>query len=116
MSAFEEFENANDAKFGKGKWHCDDIADAKDAPECVLAFLAIARAPAHGIGRETPKLFATLDGHRVRVVMASRFGDVGVTRHLDRDHGYEKRVYLPTLSDFSATAKPITDTEGQPSS
>jgi hypothetical protein len=44
-------------------------------------------------------------GQRVRIVMASRFGDVGVTTKLDAVRGYEARVYLPCLTDFSATVE-----------
>ncbi len=61
---------------------------------------------------KAPKLFATYkqpDGpggrkgktRRVRVVMASRFGDVGITRDLMAEHGYNDRVAVETLTDFS---------------
>jgi hypothetical protein len=91
---------ANDARFGEGKWHCDDIADDEAAPLCVLNYLAVARAPAWQQGKRPP-LFATRDGKRVRVVMASRFGDVGITENLSAEHGYGDRVYLPELTDFA---------------
>lgn len=97
---WESIEAENDARYGVGKWHCDDIWRAKDAPACVLAYLDAARAPAHGQGY-APKLFANHDGKRVRVVMASRFGDVGITERLDVERGYNKRVLLPNLTDFS---------------
>ena len=73
----------------------------------------------------TPELFATIDvdsittkggikydikkalemknkesKKRVRVVMASRFGDVGITPRLDAKNGYSTRVPVEWLSDF----------------
>lgn len=50
---------------------------------------------------EWPRLFATYEGERVRVTMASRFGDVGISRDPVKAHGYFKRVYLPELTDLS---------------
>lgn len=102
-----------DKKYGYGRWHCDDILAVRSAPDCVLAFLEVARAPANRHGK-TPPLFATYHGQRVRVVMASRFGDVGITENLDAQNGYGLRVYLPDLSDFSdkpgTNAKPPAET------
>jgi hypothetical protein len=95
-------EAAQDEKYGAGKWHCDDLWHDKALPPCVMAYLDVARAPAHGQGK-APPLFATYDGKRVRVVMASRFGDVGITTNLSVQNGYEERVLLPDLTDFSAT-------------
>ena len=92
-----------DARYGVGKWHCDDLWAAKTLPACVQAYLDVARAPAHGHGLNEPPLFATYEGKRVRVVMASRFGDVGITENLHAVSGYNKRVLLPDLTDFSAT-------------
>ena len=99
---WEMLEAKNDERYGKGKWHCDDIWESKDAPECVIAFLDVKRAPAHGaFTGKSPTLFATFEGKGVRVVMASRMGDVGITENLKAGHGYDLRVYLPQLSDFS---------------
>jgi hypothetical protein len=95
-----EAEAAQDARYGAGKWHCDDLWQAKTLPPCAQAFLDVARAPAHGQGKRPP-LFATHEGKRVRVVMASRFGDVGITTNLSSQNGYDKRVMLPDLTDFS---------------
>ncbi len=39
-------------------------------------------------------------GHRVRIVMVSRFGDVGITEKLDSDIGYGARVSLGELCNF----------------
>lgn len=85
--------------------HCDDIADDPKTPACVSDFLNHARAPAHGSMLDTPRppLFAKHDGKPVRVVMASRFGDVGITEKLDAENGYSLRVMVGELSDFTAT-------------
>src|SRR4051812_31921635 len=95
-----------DALHGKGRWHCDDLWAAKTLPACVQAYLDVARAPAHGMGK-APPLFATYQGQRVRVVMASRFGDVGITPRLQAASGYIKRVLLPDLTDFSDTPESL---------
>lgn len=86
--------------------HCDDYIHDPAAPPCLRFFLLVHRLPAvdgallsmHGV---KPKLFADHHGHRVRVVMASRFGDVGITSNLDAESGYETRVPLSELSNFS---------------
>jgi hypothetical protein len=99
-------------KFPDHPRHCDEYIDDTSAPEVLRAFLARARAPAHGYLDEHgsvddnpyPKLFATFGSlrQRVRVVMASRLGDVGITtRH--GEISYEKRVYVEMLSEFSDT-------------
>jgi hypothetical protein len=102
--AFANHEAALDAKYGERKWHCDDIWANDGAPAPVLAYLNRARAPAYEqhLHPDVP-LFATYQGQRVRVVMASRFGDVGVTTNLSATSGYGIRVYLPDLTDFSDT-------------
>jgi hypothetical protein len=84
--------------------HCDDYIDDETQPECLRAFLDHARSPAHGAlrGDPRPALFADYKGRRVRVVMASRFGDVGITGALDAEHGYDRRVAVADLSGFSA--------------
>lgn len=80
--------------------HCDDYIDDETQPECLRSFLDYARSPMmHPEPR--PKLFADYNGQRVRVVMASRFGDVGITGKLDAEHGYDKRVAVEDLSGFS---------------
>jgi hypothetical protein len=85
--------------------HCDDYIDDATQPECLRAFLARARSPAHGHMSPDPfpTLFADYQGKRYRVVMASRLGDVGITTKLDKDHGYEARVPVEDLSNFSET-------------
>lgn len=84
--------------------HCDDYIDDDTQPACLRAFLSHARAPAiQRGGKPAPPLFAKHSGQIVRVVMASRFGDVGVSFDLERDHGYDKRMMLSELTDFSAS-------------
>lgn len=103
MSGFwQKIEAENDLKHGPGKWHCDDIWRLKSAPDCVLAFLDVARAPAHGGDKTAPALYAKYQGVPCRVTMASRFGDVGISLDLDRPTGYDKRLFLCELSDFGA--------------
>jgi hypothetical protein len=82
--------------------HCDDYINDESAPVVLRAFLECARAPAHGLLTNTsfPTLFADHAGARVRVVMASRFGDVGITSDLAAER-YQKRVLIEDLSNFS---------------
>ena len=40
-------------------------------------------------------------GTRVKIVMVSRFGDIGITNDLDVDHGYGARVLLEDLINLS---------------
>lgn len=83
--------------------HCDDYIDDPAQPECLRKFLDHARSPAHGSMRDDPrpKLYASHNGQRVRVTMASRFGDVGITPDLTQEYGYSARVAVEELSDFS---------------
>ncbi len=90
--------------------HCDDYLDEPELrakmPECLIVWLERARGPAHGYGKSHrgkpyPKLFADHKGSRVRVVMASRLGDVGITKILGEEVCYQKRVPLEMLSNFS---------------
>lgn len=114
--------------------HCDDLIDDPAQPKCLRDFLGYRRAPAIkqvlGEDRE-PVLFATLRkdvhgesylgywkgdkpamkpvemkaGQRVRIVMASRFGDVGITPNMEASRGYVARLFLDDLSEFSSTAR-----------
>lgn len=83
--------------------HCDDYIDGVPAP--LRKFLDFARAPAHGafLPKPHPQLYADYDGTRVRVTMASRLGDVGITTDFSREMGYEQRVLVSALSNFSET-------------
>lgn len=87
--------------------HCDDLIRDKSQPKCLRKFLLFHRIPAVwqlrwlDRGWPEPSLFAMYLGERVRVVMASRFGDVGISRNLDQPHGYFSRVGVDQLCDFS---------------
>ena len=89
----------------KARDHCDRYIDDPDASPALRKFLAFARAPAHGqlLPKPHPTLFADHKGRRVRVTVASRLGDVGITTNLDAEFGYERRVLVRTLSNFSET-------------
>jgi hypothetical protein len=90
--------------------HVDEIIEygglVKKFPNCLRYYLLVERLPAtikpvvyEAVGQ--PKCFATYKGERVRLVMASRLGNVGITKNLKVERGYEKRVSLKDLSDFS---------------
>jgi hypothetical protein len=83
--------------------HCDDYIEDPTAPSTLRKFLAFARAPAHGLltPKPHPVLFADHEGKRVRITMASRFGDVGITADLRAELGYEHRVSVNQLTNFS---------------
>jgi len=98
--------------------HCEEYIRDKSQPKCLRKFLLYKRIPAawqFTRWREAwgnPKLFATYKEpngpggrkgktKRVRVVMASRFGDVGITTNLERENGYQARVPVEHLTDFS---------------
>jgi len=85
--------------------HCDEYTDDEQAPAPLRKFLERARSPAHGaLDPSTyPVLFADYKGVRVRVLMASRLGDVGITADLKNDYGYDARVWVADLSNFSET-------------
>ena len=94
--------------------HCDQVIDDPSAPECLRFFLRVARGQSLPGG--LPALFATLKrdfsgrllapvalkkGQRVRVTNAGRFGDVGVTTHLDEAVTYMARASVDELENFS---------------
>jgi hypothetical protein len=83
--------------------HCDDYIDDPTTVGPLRTYLAFARAPAHGqlLPKPHPRLFADHDGQRVRVTMASRLGDVGITTDHARELGYDRRVAVSELSNFS---------------
>lgn len=85
--------------------HCDDYINDEAAPKVLRDYLRVARAPAHGAFERAkgndPSLFANYAGKRVRVVMASEIGDVGIAYALNRDHGYDLRVGIEELTNFS---------------
>lgn len=99
-----QFERIKDEKYGLRKWHCDDIWEDRSLPDCVFKYLDVARAAVVKSGdKQPPPLYATYKGKRVRIVMASQFGDVGITEILSDVCGYSKRIYLPEMTDFSDT-------------
>lgn len=118
---FAMFAEVMDKKSGVNNWHCDDILDGKSAtkyPQCVLDFLAVARSPAHGysVGGKLPELYADIviknKVERVKIVMASRFGDVGITTNMKAEYGYDARVFLEELNSFSDKPDlPLTQAE-----
>lgn len=97
--------------------HCDDYIRDKSAPKCLRKWLLFQRKPSMWKWKKSwgyPALFATFkeeDGpggrkgktRRVRVVMASRFGDVGISKDLDKEYGYYLRVFVSDLTDLSET-------------
>lgn len=114
---------AFEAKLSDAPRHCDDYIDDPAQPECLRRFLDYARlAPSlkystgdaafdaaiearlgHPMWRDpAPVLFARHEGRPVRVTMASRFGDVGISEDLDAERGYGRRVAVEELTDFSA--------------
>ncbi len=86
--------------------HCDEYINDFNAPMSLRWFLFVNRLPAsdkhlcekNGV---KPRLFAKYKGNRVRVVMASRLGDVGITKNLDAENGYSLRVQIEELTDFT---------------
>lgn len=59
----------------------------------------------HWIGNEPAMQEVKIEaGQRVRVVMASRFGDVGITTRLQDRNGYMLRVPVEALENFSVSS------------
>ena len=86
--------------------HCEDYINDPGTPLCLAYFLLVNRLPAIDSNiikcvKGEPVLYADWGRKRVRVIMASRLGDVGITEDLGRDVGYSKRVSLEKLSNFS---------------
>ena len=85
--------------------HCDDYLNDAADPK-ISAWVRWHRSPALAKYEvERPLLFATWNGRRVDLTMASRFGDVGV-RFVGSPAGphicYEERgIMLDELQDFS---------------
>lgn len=93
--------------------HCDGFIEDPSADKALRWYLLINRLPAVDkylaleMGVD-PKLFALYNGRPVRIVMASRLGDVGITVDLNSDHGYDKRVLIKELTDFTDKHPPCT--------
>lgn len=104
--------------------HCYDYIKDESQPECLRRYLKFHTAPAYvqmrarDKGIAEPILYATVNvpdeskdfykklgvanGCRVKLVMASRLGDVGITADLKAWRGYDARVYVEWLKDFSS--------------
>lgn len=102
--------------------HVDDVVEDEAYPDCLRTFLRYHRLPAclkaPGEDREkikkyvleeewpyiwtdpAPRCFADYNGYRVRLTMASRLGDVGISPMLEGNSGYRERVSLADLSNF----------------
>lgn len=85
--------------------HCDTYIHDSSQPKCLRWFLTINRMPAVGMHLAfeqvgEPKLFADWQGRTVKVMSASRLGDVGISTNLQLANGYESRVPLSELSNF----------------
>lgn len=87
--------------------HCEDAIDdyRSDYPDCVKWFIFVKRLRpdlrnlAERIAGN-PKLFADYQGKRVRITMASRLGDLGITEDLESTN-YQDRVTIDKLTNFS---------------
>lgn len=113
--------------------HCDDYIDDETQPIPLRRYLSWARLSASlkyppkkqedidlWISKEDqqyiwkgpePKLFAKYNGKDCQVVMASRFGDVGI--HFNTGgHGYSERVAVEDLTDF-ASERPCSKPQKQ---
>lgn len=109
--------------------HCDEIAEDASFPPCVARFINFARLPAAQKFNSltlaplpTPILYALYLGHewpeyhgkKCRVVMASRFGDVGVRFNgMDIDHGYDTRCGVEELLAYTDNINEIIQSEKQ---
>lgn len=94
--------------------HCDDYINDPNAPECLREFISWHRQPAidkyRANSKPRPVLYATLTqdypsanlktGQRVRVVMASRFGDLGITADFTAESGYAMRCMVSELCEW----------------
>ena len=90
--------------------HVDDFIDGapNDSTDYAAWFFSLYRYPAmlkcrFGEWMNKYKLFADYDGKRYRVTGCSRLGDVWLSSDFDRDIGYEHRVDVGDLSNFSDT-------------
>lgn len=86
--------------------HCDQVVNDYTAPNVLRWFIFIQRLPAvlKCLAREMgtdPVLFAKYKGKPVRVTMASRLGDVGINYDLTTERGYDERVLVSQLTDFT---------------
>lgn len=95
--------------------HCDTYIQDVTQPFVLRWYLYFERLPAieksfmrevlKELGRPEPTLVAFYEDKPVRVVMASRLGNVGVTYDLERSKGYTGRVHLCQLRNFQTVAE-----------
>lgn len=89
--------------------HCDNFINDYRMPNIVRTFLILHRMPAidKNIFKQYEQLpwliYADYKGKRVAMTMASRMGDIGITEVLDKPLGYDNRVPITELSNFSLT-------------
>lgn len=85
--------------------HCDEYIDDPKYCNELRVFLFVNRLPAvekillNSCGFD-PVLYADYNGQTVRVTMASRLGDVGISYNLHEKMGYDLRVTVAELSNF----------------
>jgi len=85
--------------------HCDEYIHDFRVPKVLRVFLLVNRMPAVdkmllNEAGFNPVLYATYNGETYRVTMASRMGDVGITKDFTKDMGYERRVAVEDLTNF----------------
>ena len=92
------------------EFHCDRFDVAMEWPLCLRWWLLLNRVNAgckmiarEALGDDYPTCYAKYENKWVRLVMASRFGDIGITRNLNADNGYFARVTIDQLSEFRST-------------
>ncbi|MGE5512452.1 MAG: hypothetical protein ACM31O_14485 [Bacteroidota bacterium] len=100
--------------FGKGKTHCMDegfVPHRHDTWKWRYGDLKAPTTLRHWNGHDherkgKPKFTEEVipAGTTVKIVMASRFGDVGITTNLDAEHGYSARIFLDDLTNLRASA------------
>jgi hypothetical protein len=85
--------------------HVDDFLDDPTSDPYAAQWLELFRRPAIDKMRapNKEKLFATYEGRRYRVIGCSQLGDVWLTADFARENGYDKRVDVDTLSEWSPT-------------
>jgi len=88
--------------------HIDDwLDDPATGPADVKEWLEHFRRPA--IEKDykwlaARKLFCTYEGDRFRCIGCSRMGDVWITKHLDRENGYDDRVDIADCTDWEVVS------------
>ncbi len=99
--------------------HVDDFVDSGTGDMGIhyaRLMLGIMRMPSHGIALDSLtkrfRLFCTYNGERYRVVMASRMGDIGLSKHFEQDTGYSIRVAVTDCREWSAAPAAAAPVDG----